>query len=117
MKRKTIFRITIICILLFTVFSSAAYAANYDMNQIDITQYIGLLTLLVIVLGVILAGLFIVLIISYIGFKKSLQAVYELAVNKENNKNENVINIRKHNDKELLEKLYSHIDKRLDEIS
>jgi len=117
MKRKMFIKTIIVWLLLMVLFSNAVYASDLDVNQAVINQYLGLIILLILLLEIIMIGLFIVLIFTYINFKKKLQSIYEIVEDRENKKNENVINIRKHNDQELLEKLYSRIDKRLDDIS
>jgi len=117
MIRKNLIRILIVCIMLMALFSNAVYASNFDASQDSISQYLGLIALLMLLFVLIMIGIFIVLIMMYKSGKKRIESVCKIIEDNEGNKCENVINIRKHNDQELLDKLYSHIDSRLNEIS
>lgn len=115
MTRKIAIKV-VICMLVVVLVGTCVYAAKNNTILYE-SNYHNLLSVLIIFLGFIMIGLLIVLIKSYTCFKKEMRNIYNLVADKDNHKNDNVINIRKHNDKELLDKLYSHIDKRLDEIA
>lgn len=113
MTKRISIKTIIIGILIFSLLSAGAFAGGQSEIVADNTQSNGFL-IVMIIFDIIMAGLLIVLIKSFVCVKKEMQNICKIVNDKENN---NVINIRKHNDDELLEKLYGHIDKRLNEIS
>lgn len=112
MNKEKIINIIIVSILLFLFFNSTAYAGQYDINKIDITPHF---IVIIMLLQIMMIGVFIILIITYIAFKKKMQIIDKVAQDKKIN--ENVINIRKYNDQEMLNMLYEYIDNKFNATS